>query len=335
MVTSHGTDELFRYEIGWPFANEELGKDLVDAFEIEEWVEISPLRLRPGEALVAGWEEFSKQVRTVTRYLFFKEPEGYEDWVDPRRMLQEIHKLVDEYELVVQMERNTFLFRARHSWNLDEVYRSVEDLGAPSPEKAKTSSRMSPAGIPVFYGALDLDTAVAETLAHASAGGTTSRVRVSWGTFRTLDSMRLLDLTSMRPVPGFFSTERRNREALSFLGVFAKQVARPIPQDGREHIEYAPTQVVAEYFRHAYEGPDGSRIDGILYPSSVSEGGTSCVLFLGAEHCCDLEEWDGTDEPHRLGLDGTSTGSSLLQDSMGTRFPGGETRASQPLHSRP
>ena len=172
---------------------------------------------------------------------------------------------------------------------------------------------MSPAGIPVFYGALDRDTAIAETLAHAGAGGTASKVRVSWGTFRTLDSMRVLDLTSLEPVPGFFSSGRGSREALSFLRTFASEVARPIPQDGREHIEYVPTQVVAEYFRHVYEGADGSRIDGILYPSSVREGGTSCVLFVGAENCCDFADWDGTDQPHRLGLDGASTGSSLFR----------------------
>lgn len=308
MVTSHGTEDLFLFEIGWPFANDELGGDVVNAFEITEWVELNPLRLRPSEALEAGWEEFSRQVRTVTRYLFFQEHEGYEDWVDPRRMLQEIHKLVDDFGRVIPMDQGTALFRARPS-PLDEIYRSVEDLGPPSPEKAKRSSRMSPAGIPVFYGALDLDTALAETLAHATTGQESPAIRVWWGTFKLLESMRVLDLTSLPPVPGFFSTERRNREALSFLKRFAEEIARPIPQDGREHIEYVPTQVVSEYFRHAYASSGGSGIDGILYPSSVRERGTSCVLFLGADSCCALEAWDGSDGC-RLGLDESTVGSA-------------------------
>ncbi len=90
-------------------------------------------------------------------------------------------------------------------------------------------------------------------------------------------------------------------EPLRFLHSFTSDVARPIPPDGREHSEYAPTQVVAEYFRHVYKTSDGSPVDGILYPSSKT-GGRSCVLFVGASEVCNEPEWSGQDEPHTLFL---------------------------------
>jgi hypothetical protein len=125
-----------------------------------------------------------------------------------------------------------------------------------------------PCRIPVFYGALDIDTAVEETLAHAGAGGTKAQVKVCWGTFRTITPFTLVNFTSLPQIPGFFSAKRADREPLGFLHSFTSDVARPIPPDGREHSEYAPTQVVAEYFRHVYKTPDGRPVDGILYPSS-------------------------------------------------------------------
>jgi RES domain len=170
---------------------------------------------------------------------------------------------------------------------------------------------MSSAGIPVFYGALDLETARQETLAHAAAGGAEADVRVCSGTFHTITPFRLLDLTSLPPVPGFFSADRRNRASIGFLRSFVEDVAKPIPPDGRKHSEYAPTQVVSEYFRHVYRSRDGLPADGILYPSSRT-GGSACALFAGADECCDFADWNGTDEPHRLFLEEGSVHSEVL-----------------------
>ena len=34
-----------------------------------------------------------------------------------------------------------------------------------------------------------------------------------------------------------------------FLRAFQAEVAQPVPKDGREKVEYAPTQIIADYFR--------------------------------------------------------------------------------------
>jgi hypothetical protein len=193
---------------------------------------------------------------------------------------------------------------------IHEELTKASSLGPPSSELALGASRMSSAGIPVFYGALDPDTAVAETLAHAGANRSKTRVKVWWGAFQTITSFTLVDLTSLPEVPGFFSSKRADREPLGFLHSFTSDVARPIPADGREHSEYAPTQVVAEYFRHVYRTADGHSADGILYPSSQT-GGQACVLFVGAGEVCNQAEWSGEDEPHRLFLQENSLANAI------------------------
>lgn len=44
-----------------------------------------------------------------------------------------------------------------------------------------------------------------------------------------------------------------------FLDRFAHEVSKPVAPDALEHIEYVPTQIVTEYFRHAFEREFGLR----------------------------------------------------------------------------
>jgi RES domain len=74
-----------------------------------------------------------------------------------------------------------------------------------------------------------------------------------------------------------------------FLWSFARDLRKPVVLDGREHIEYVPTQVVTEYMRWF----PAAAIDGILY-TSAQNGGTSCVIFCGPGGCAD--EGSETDE---------------------------------------
>ena len=64
-----------------------------------------------------------------------------------------------------------------------------------------------------------------------------------------------------------------------FLHQFARDIAKCVKKDGREHIEYVPTQVVTEFFRRVFTEPGGQSVDGILYTSSKTGAGC-CVLFL-------------------------------------------------------
>ena len=59
-------------------------------------------------------------------------------------------------------------------------------------------------------------------------------------------------------------------------------------RDGLEHVDYVPTQVVTEWFRHVFQTEDGAHVDGVIYPSARFDGGVCCVLFLDAAACCDF-----------------------------------------------
>ena len=74
-----------------------------------------------------------------------------------------------------------------------------------------------------------------------------------------------------------------------FLEHFIKDISRPIRKSDNE-IEYIPTQVFTEFikttnFKSYYYNPDSNGkkndvfIDGMLFKSSVMEGGINLVLF--------------------------------------------------------
>ena len=80
-----------------------------------------------------------------------------------------------------------------------------------------------------------------------------------------------------------------------------KEVTKPIVKDGREHIEYIPTQIVTEYFRHVLGNELGVEIRGVLYSSSQNAS-TCCVLFCSNEECCeDTPGWQNN-KKNWLGL---------------------------------
>ena len=86
----------------------------------------------------------------------------------------------------------------------------------------------------------------------------------------------------------FDRNKRELRPAIKLLWSFAADISKPIEKDGREHIDYVPTQVFTEYFRHTYEDDEGNKVDGVFYPSSKDKGNIACVLFLQNEHCCHI-----------------------------------------------
>ena len=148
-------------------------------------------------------------------------------------------------------------------------------LGPPPAEKANQSNRMSPAGVPMFYGCEDEDTALKETASR--------RGYYAIGRFETLRSATLLDLTAIPPIPSLFncvpdSAETQPRRILKFLHHIATEVSRPIERGDREHVEYVPTQVVTEFIRDQVTSGN-SRIDGIKYYSSVHPGHVSYGRF--------------------------------------------------------
>lgn len=272
-----------KWELG--IDNEELSQDISDAIVDREWCKIDPYGLREHERWLSLWESFSEQVKHTSRYMFFRMPEmgGVEksDPTQPYKVLFHIGESVRELGLIKKVPIGTRYFRARtHSQS--ERYYNVEELGPPNKEKAKYSNRMSPAGIVMFYGSLDANTAMKEVITISKKRAT----HVTFAEFEVTKSFEVLDLTIFPVFPSLFDEARRHlRDPLIFLREFVADLSKPIKKDDRAHIEYVPTQVVSEYFRHVFVTEKGEHILGIIYPSSQQAGERSVVLFIDSENC--------------------------------------------------
>ncbi|WP_157221188.1 RES domain-containing protein [Flavisphingomonas formosensis] len=76
---------------------------------------------------------------------------------------------------------------------------------------------------------------------------------------------------------------------MRFLWDFARDIAKPIKRNGREHIEYVPTQIVTEYLRRVFRDAGGQPIDGLIYRSSRHDGAKAFVLFCENDQCAESD----------------------------------------------
>jgi len=188
--------------------------------------------------------------------------------------------VISRTKLVRVFPVGTLVWRLRvHKKN--EILSVPEGFASPSIEAAKQPNRMSPAGVPMFYGADDFNTALLELVDPSDAIGKF----VSGALFRNVNPINLLDLTVIPPPPSFFSPGGPLiRHGINFLEKFVYDLSQPIQRDGLPHIEYVPTQVFTEFVRHIMKGPEKVPIHGIRYPSS--KNGKSCyVIFATQDEC--------------------------------------------------
>jgi hypothetical protein len=271
IVETRDTWDLLNDELDtFPMGSKRLTDCLLDAIPDRQWCKKSPELLSREEGLRLGWREFCHAIKHDTRYLFFRRGEGDEpEYVEPADMLSEIGDLVRNFRLVVDLPTGTRFLRARCTH--EEIEFKTPAAVGPPPSKLSSTSRMSAAGITMFYGAGDESTAIAETRRDTD-------IRVSVGTFETLVPLRLLNLINLPGVPSLFSGRRHLREEVKFLWNFRRDAVSPVDPLIADY-EYAPTQVVAEYFRRGCEYAEGKHLDGILYPSSKVHNGYNYVFF--------------------------------------------------------
>jgi len=265
--------------------------DVLDAIakcvtDDKQWCEANPGLFLPHRQLASSWETFSRYVKHSSRYMFLRPDEqrrdydGFDDnFIPARRMLDLLGEAVLAAGLVRTIRPRTRIFRARPVRQDDEWHSTASALGPPpSSDTGPPAGRMNAAGIPVFYGALELETTLSEALE--------SNGRVAVGTFSPTRPLRVLDLA--RPVPLahhsiFEPVTPAMRGLPAFVEAFRDDIAKVTARDGREHIDYVPAQIVTEYFRRVFviEGEFGEdRLDGIVYPSTRNPAGRNVALFV-------------------------------------------------------
>lgn len=290
------SDELIRYEIEELFnTNEAILDDIVlSLVGSHDWCQKDPYGFREEEALSLSWADFAEQVKHYTRYVFLELDDETDDFhrdldmIPVSKMLSrlswEISAMEYDIKMINVLDIGYTIYRARIHDKRKKLT-TAKKLGAVTVKKAKYANRMSPAGIPMFYGSLEADTAFKEVV--DISGSRRSKI-VSIATFRTLKKLIVLDLCHLPEVPSLFDKSSRHlRSSLIFMRHFGEEFRKPIKKSKLENIEYVPTQVFTEYIRHKYEDIEGNSIEGILYPSSRNPGGISCALFIMNEQCID------------------------------------------------
>ncbi|QCB54627.1 RES domain-containing protein [Sphingopyxis sp. PAMC25046] len=262
---------------------------IIDVVGSDGWVEREFYIGDKSQRLEWGWDAFKETVKHQTRYVFLTPDDSdHSPEVPPSRMLAAIGETVvdelAELNLITEIPADTDLFRIRIG---AEPFHTGAEIGTPPAQFAMQSNRMSPAGIPMFYGAFDVDTARLETFDPDHHAGQI----LSIGTFRATRALRVLDLADLPDIPSVFEEDSHHCiHPLRFLHAFARDIVKPIARDGREHIEYVPTQIVTEYFRRVFRDADDCVIDGIIYSSSREGGERAFVLFCENEQCFAVED---------------------------------------------
>ena len=284
-------DLLYELELGL-FSNEELADAFVNAFGNRMFCPAYPHSLSESESFRYGWERFVHHVKHQARYYFLPEParkpndssladEGLSVAETPSYLGRAVRALGRISEIGTQVD----LFRARLSRS-GETFETARELGTVPERLATAANRMSPSGIAMFYAAGDEGTAVAEV--HDGSKEPSQTALASVGVFRPSRPLRVIDLSEGGTLPSLFDEGKRHlREKMRMLNDFAAAIAEPVEKDALEHIEYAPTQIVTEYFRHAFAAKDEEPIDGIMYLSSRNPHHACYVLFVDNQHCVD------------------------------------------------
>lgn len=299
------------YDLVWDYADVLIGNGLVEAVQDSmhdrTWVEKDFALERRDVALHTSWTAFCDIVKYRMRYVLWIDasrrdpqyPDG--DEVPPSQILDEVARLVDVLDLVQQIPAGTSFFRAQTHGAPDDLDPTAARLGTAPRRYARQPTRMSPAGIPMFYGAGDADTAIREAAKHSGDS------YVTCGASETSRDCLLVDFTRLPPIPSMFDPERgAMRRHLVFLHNFVKDLSSRVEQD-LEHVDYVPTQVLTEYLLRIHG--DGTTYVGLLYNSSIT--GRQCVVLdIPNDHCVEQTvDWNHGDELC-LGLE---TGSVALR----------------------
>jgi|SRR5215213_1978896 len=269
--------------------SDQLRNDLANQLGDNDWCQRNPYRLTREESWIFDWEQFSEELKHQTRYVFFRvknERDEYGEGVQNlHEIMDEIATIVLEIGLIRTISSGTVITRARPHCEIQQ-YSTVEDLGPPSKELAIHANRMSPSGIPMFYGSDSELTALSEVEQTGFA---------TLAQFVTQRAFKVLDLTRIPDVPSIFDRQPHyERAPLIFLRNFLADLTKRVAKDGREHIEYVPTQVITEYFRRVFLDQDHERVKGIIYPSARNESGISYVLFFDNNNCTQDDRNVGT-----------------------------------------
>lgn len=237
---------------------------------------------------IGYWDDFCEIVKSKQRFTtFLKSAQFPQD--DPSKPGTFLFHLAKTFmpDLIHTLPSGTLIYRGRIGKE-GRKFKHV-DITSPPPEYSK-NHRMSPAGIPFFYGGMDPETCIHELRPDVNE-------IIIVGRFEVIQPLFILDLSIKFEKPksifdpdySFYYEEVIKPFLLHFIG----DISKPIRRTDNE-LEYVPAQIFTEFiktinFRSHYLHYDqnGKKADvflnGIMFRSSLKEKGLNIVLFRGPD----------------------------------------------------
>ena len=251
-----------------------LNDDIDHLFEDNMWIKKNPFELWWNEEMELQWKRFAEMVKHSRRFTFLAMPKvsGSEN------ILEELNEVILHTDGVLhQIPIGTTLYRTRSlDKALDNSFGFKDITSAPNASAGQC--RMSPAGVSMFYGAFDKETAISESIKS-----TVEKVLVI-GEFKTIRELTVVDLTAL---PTDVSIWMDKWEGIAFLKSFHKDITQPLLKEAKEAIEYVPSQIFTEYLRWMFTDKQGRHVDGLVYKSCKTKK-ANVVLFCNNE---ESREW--------------------------------------------
>lgn len=262
-----------------------LGEGLVEAVRSsihdESWVEVDFAVPHQDVLLANAWEAFCKAVKFETRYVIWLRKDDDDAAgraeVPVARILHAVAGVIDVLGLIHTLPAGSRWWRAQPH-GAEPIDQTPARLGTVPADLATQPNRMSPPGIPMFYGASDRETAVDEVTSPLPIGV----LQATWAAFETSQDCRVVDFTRLPPIPSLFDpTLGDTFHDVTFLHRFVGQLSSKARVDW-EAVDYVPTQVLTEFFLRVHDEADP--VSGLVYHSAIT-GRESIVLDVSNDGC--------------------------------------------------
>ena len=202
-------------------------------------------------------------------------------------ILKTIAEFIIELNLFTAFPENTqlynqsdVLFRARQHSIIDEV-KDFKDICSP-PDQLAGANRFSAEGISMFYGAENEKTAIEEIIDRNYPNN-----YITVAEFISTRPLVLIDLRNKYTIGFFDFSNIHLYESSQFLMSFIHEVSKKFDSTQNKRIEFVPSQVVTEYFKHILPTKYGQQIDGLVYKSAQNNGSDCYVIFADSSKCSD------------------------------------------------
>lgn len=247
-----------------------LNAEIDHLFEDNTWIKKDPFELWWNQKKELQWQRFSNMVKHSRRFTFL----AMSRVVGNDNILEDLGGILRNMDGILHtIPIGTTLYRTRSlEKELDDSF-GFNDITS-TPDIYAGQCRMSPAGVSMFYGAFDMETAVDESIKTANEKA------LVIGEFKTIRELTVVDLLAL---PTEVSIWMDKWEAVSFLKSFHKDITRPLLNNAKEAIEYIPSQIFTEYLRWMFTDKKGRNIDGLMYRSCRTQK-ANVVLFCNHEN---------------------------------------------------